>query len=41
MIMLAIVVAAVVPVSYIFTTDGYALSNGQAHKWENFSPLRG
>ena len=36
MIMLAIVVAAVVPVSYIFTTDGYALSNGQAHKWENF-----
>jgi hypothetical protein len=36
MIMLAIVVAAVVPVSYIFTTDGYALSNGQAHKWESF-----
>lgn len=36
MIMLAVVIAAVVPVSYIFTTEGYTLSNGQAHRWESF-----
>ena len=35
MIMLAILIAAVVPMAYIFTTEGYSLSNGQAHKWEN------
>lgn len=36
MIMLAVLIAAVVPISYIFTTEGYTLSNGQAHKWESF-----
>ncbi len=36
MIMLAIVIAAVVPVSYIFTTEAYTLSNGQVHRWESF-----
>ena len=36
MIMLATVIAALVPISYIFTTEGYSLSNGQAHRWENF-----
>ena len=36
MIMLAIVIAAIVPIAYIFTTEGYSLSNGQAHKWENY-----
>ena len=36
MIMLATVIAALVPISYIFTTEGYSLSNGQAHKWESF-----
>lgn len=36
MIMLAVVIGAVVPVSYIFTTEGYTLSNGQAHRWESF-----
>ncbi len=36
MIMLAIVIAAVVPVSYIFTTEAFTLSNGQVHRWESF-----
>ncbi len=36
MIMLAVVIAAIVPIAYIFTTEGYSLSNGQAHKWENY-----
>lgn len=36
MIMLAVVIAAVAPVSYIFTTECYTLSNGQAHRWENY-----
>ncbi len=36
MIMLATVIAALVPVSYIFTTEGYSLSNGQTHRWESF-----
>jgi hypothetical protein len=36
MIMLAIMIAAFVPVSYIFTTEGYSMSNGQAHRWESF-----
>ncbi len=36
MIMLAILIAAVVPVSYIFTTEAFTLSNGQVHRWESF-----
>lgn len=36
MIMLAVLIAAIIPVSYIFTTEGYTLSNGQAHRWESF-----
>ena len=36
MIMLAVLIAAIIPISYIFTTEGFTLSNGQAHRWENF-----
>ncbi len=36
MIMIAVLAAAFIPISYIFTTEGYTLSNGQTHKWESF-----
>ena len=36
MIMIAVLAAAFIPISYIFTTEGYTLSNGQTYKWESF-----